>query len=116
MAEKVPKPVLYLLMLGMLVFGMVNTAFMKIQNGEEYYNEKMGRRMEFNHPFFQTFLMLIGEIILLPVYLVLKYITIRKYGSVEKDPASKEARKIGLKFKFNPVIMAIPCLFDITAS
>lgn len=60
--------------------------------------------------------MFIGEIICLPVFFIIRYLTVRKYGSVKADPASREAQRMGLKFNVNPILMIIPCLFDILAS
>ena len=116
MAEKVSRPILYMLMLGMLLAGLANTSFMKLQNSQEYYNDDLDKRMEFNHPFFQTFWMFIGEVIWLPIYLFLKYKDIRKYKSKYNTPGAIEAQNMDLKLDINIWWFAIPCWFDIIAS
>lgn len=55
MSERVPNVILYMLMVVMLISGMANTIFLKLQNYQKYYNEEMDKEMEFNHPFFQTY-------------------------------------------------------------
>lgn len=63
MAENISAPILYALMLGMLIFGTCNTVFLKLQNSEEYYNDDKKKSMSYNHAFFQTFTMFIGELL-----------------------------------------------------
>ena len=79
MAEKVSKIVLYLLMLAMLLSGLSNTVVMKLQNSQTYFNYDREKYMEYNHPFFQTFCMFVGELLCLPIYLLLKHFTKQKY-------------------------------------
>jgi hypothetical protein len=61
MAEAISPIVLYGLMFGMLITGTINTVFLKMQNLSKYYNSDKDKKMYFNHAFFQTFCMFIGE-------------------------------------------------------
>lgn len=101
MAEKVPKSILYILMLGMLLAGLMNTTFMKLQNNQTYFNDDMQQELEFQHPFFQTWCMFIGEIICLPLFLLLKWRKTRKFGSWKNHPSAIEAELMGLKLDVN---------------
>ena len=116
MAEAISAPILYALMLGMLITGTCNTVFLKLQNGEEYYNSDKGKNMSYNHPFFQTFTMFIGEIICLLMYAIIYYKETKKHGDIMQSPALIDAKKKGLKTDINVFILAIPACFDIIAS
>mmetsp|Transcript_17344 Transcript_17344/g.19419 ORF Transcript_17344/g.19419 Transcript_17344/m.19419 type:complete len:89 (+) Transcript_17344:177-443(+) len=60
--------------------------------------------------------MFIGEFICLPIFLVLKWRSNRKYGSKYNTPDAVEADAMGLKLDINVLWFAIPCCFDIFAS
>jgi len=53
--------------------------------------------------------MFIGEVICLPIYLIIKYKEIKKHGSFRATPGAIDARKIGLRLDINVLLMAIPC-------
>lgn len=63
MAEKISPVVLYILMGGMLITGTLNTVFLKLQNLQTYTPRDGGAPRKFNHAFFQTFTMFIGELL-----------------------------------------------------
>ena len=71
---------------------------------------------EFEHPFFQSLLMFIGESLCIWIYLFQKYQIIREYGSVEASPGMKKAVEEGMKTDINPLLFAIPMLCDASAS
>lgn len=116
MAEKISSVVLYLLMLGMLITGTINTVFLKLQNLETYHNKEKDKDMGFNHAFFQTFVMFIGEFLCLGMYAVQYIRDKRQYGDVMHSPQMIEAKKKGLKTNINVFLLAIPACFDICAS
>uniref|UniRef100_A0A7S3N6J9 Solute carrier family 35 member F6 n=1 Tax=Euplotes harpa TaxID=151035 RepID=A0A7S3N6J9_9SPIT len=68
--------------------------------------------MSYNHAFFQTFCMFLGEFLCLGVYAI----TQRNAENPETSPALREARKKGLKTHINVLLLAIPACFDIIAS
>lgn len=107
---------LYGLMLGMLITGTVNTVFLKLQNLEQYFNYDFGKKMSFNHAFFQTFCMFIGEFLCLGVYGIQHYREKKQYGDIMHSPSMIEAKKKGLKTNINVCLLAIPACFDILAS
>lgn len=116
MAEKISPFFLYMLMLGMLITGTLNTVFLKLQNLEKYYNSDKDEHMVYNHAFFQTFNMFIGEFLCLGVYAIQYIMDKRKYGDVNQSPAIIDAKKRGLKTNINVCLLAIPACFDVLAS
>lgn len=116
MAEKLAPILLYGLMLGMLVTGTINTVFLKLQNLSTYFNKEQDRDLEFNHAFFQTFVMFIGEFLCLLVYGIQYWRDTKTYGDVELSPQIIEAKKKGLKTNINVLLLAIPACFDVCAS
>ena len=116
MAETISPPILYGLMIGMLLTGACNTVFLKLQNGEEYYNDDKNKNMSYNHPFFQTFWMFIGEFLWLLMYGISYYRETKQHGDIMQSPALIDARKKGLKTNINVILLAIPACFDILAS
>jgi drug/metabolite transporter (DMT)-like permease len=116
MAEKISPIFLYMLMLGMLITGTINTVSLKLQNLEKYYNKSTGERQVYNHAFFQTFNMFIGEFLCLAVYGIQYIMDKRKYGDVNQNPAIIDARARGLKTNINVCLLAIPASFDVLAS
>lgn len=61
---------LYLFMVGMLVSGTANTLLMKFQVMQTVPSGHGHAPVQFNHPFFQTMLMMFGELLCLGVYLL----------------------------------------------
>ncbi|CAI2370816.1 unnamed protein product [Moneuplotes crassus] len=116
MAEQISPVLLYILMAGMLVTGTLNTVFLKFMN-LAYYTDREGKSdKQFNHAFFQTFIMFIGEFLCLGVYGIMYLRDKKKYGDASLNPQAIEAKKRGLKTNINVCILAIPACFDITAS
>jgi drug/metabolite transporter (DMT)-like permease len=115
MAEKISSILLYGLMMGMLLTGTCNTIFLKLQNNMKY-KDSTGEKVKFNHAFFQTFVMFIGEFMCLIAYMVSSYFEKRKYGDLKLSPAMKEAKEKGLKTNINVFLLAIPAAFDVCAS
>lgn len=85
---------LYLLMIGMLISGTANTVLMKFQVIQTVPSGPGHAPVQFNHPFFQTILMMIGELLCLGVY----FMQGNKHCAVP------------------PWIFMIPCLCDWTAT
>lgn len=66
MAEPVNKCFLYSIMLGMLISGSANTLVLKFQNDVSSDNNL------FTHPYFQTWIMFLGELTVFGAYGVKK--------------------------------------------
>jgi uncharacterized membrane protein len=64
---------LYFFMTAMLVSGTANTLLMKFQVMQTVPSGHGHAPVQFNHPFFQTILMMIGELLCLGVYLMQKH-------------------------------------------
>lgn len=71
---------------------------------------------EFEHPFFQSLIMFVGESLCIFVYLFQKYRTVKEYGSVQASPGMRKAVQEGMKTDINPLMFAIPMFCDATAS
>jgi drug/metabolite transporter (DMT)-like permease len=85
---------LYGLMMAMLFFGTCNTVIMKLQDDTDVAGGK------FTHPYFQCFVMFIGEMTCLAIYAAKKY-----FWSATSNNGS-----------INPFLIAIPAAFDICGS
>jgi len=59
MAESISYYQIYLLMLGMTLAGSASTITQKLQNGQGFDDSSR----KYQHPFFQTFLMFVGELV-----------------------------------------------------
>ena len=94
-------------MAGMLITGTMNTIFFKLQNNETT-KDSNGEPQKFNHAFFQTFTMFVGEFMCLLVYFLHVYIEKRKHGDLIRSPAMIEAKRKGLKTDINILLFAIP--------
>lgn len=70
----------------------------------------------FEHPFFQSIIMFIGESLCMIIYLIEKYKIVRTYGNVQASPAMIKAVEEGMKTNINPLLFAIPMFCDATAS
>lgn len=70
----------------------------------------------FEHPFFQTFIMFIGESLCIFVYLIQRQQLVKQYGSIQASPGMKKAVEEGMKTDCNPLLFAIPMLCDASAS
>ena len=116
MAERISVIALYGLMVGMLITGSLNTIFLKLQNGQEYYNDDKGKKVNYNHPFLQTFFMFIGEFMCMGAYAYVYFKDTKTYGDVNLSPQVIEAKKKGLRTDINVILLAIPACFDVCAS
>ena len=116
MAERISVVALYGLMVGMLISGSLITIFLKLQNGQEYYNENERKYMNFNHPFVQTLFMFIGEFMCMGAYFYVYYKDTKTYGDIDLNPQAIEAKKKGLRTDINVFLLAIPACFDVCAS
>lgn len=103
----------------MLFFGTCNTILMKVQNSTKV-NPDDPNSETFNHPFVQCAIMFIGECLCLVLYgaklLRNKYMG-KKTAHIEpQSPGAKQAETLHLKTNINPLLLAIPAIFDIIAS
>jgi drug/metabolite transporter (DMT)-like permease len=110
MARFVDKFWLAILMAVMLASGTINTMVAKIQDmvtsdGNSY-----------NHPYFQTATMFVGELMCLVFYFIAKLFA--KKQPLEEEPLQIkiEVKSKSCKEKLGPMIFALPAVFDLTAS
>ena len=103
MTEPIPRWQLYLLMAGLIVVGACGASLARLQ-GKQVVRDGS----TWQHPWFQAFLMFVGESICLGYYMIQKYLDRRKYGTRGLNPEVHEARKRGLKTKINVFLFAIP--------
>jgi hypothetical protein len=114
-------------MMLMMLFGTANTLILKYQDDFEVGGkDKNGDPKLFNHPYFQTANMFLGEFCCLFVYAIKRAYIRCSSKSNEDDPQSivdiptspgtKLAEEVQLKRNINPFWFAIPALFDCTAS
>merc|ERR1719171_1542588 len=88
---------IYVFMLVMLISGSANTLLMKFQVVQQVPGAEGGRPVGFDHPFFQTLLMMIGELLCLAWFLATR--------DRQQKPSSNP-----------PWIFLIPCICDWTAT
>ena len=70
----------------------------------------------FNHPWFQVFVMFIGESACILVHFFTKIRAVRQYGSFEDTPEAIEAKSNGLIMDYHPIICSIPMFIDLLSS
>ncbi|XP_076292880.1 transport and golgi organization 9 [Lasioglossum baleicum] len=94
----------------MVVVGSLNTLIVKYADRQVVEGED-GQPRHFNHPFMQTSIMFIGEMLCLLVFkIVYHYYKRRDDGSIDNNPLTKGTRI------FNPSVLLIPALCDTCAS
>ena len=109
MARFVDKFWLAILMAIMLASGTINTMVAKIQDMVKSDGNS------YNHPYFQTATMFVGELMCLVFYFIAKLFA--KKQPLEEPLQSKiELKPKGCKEKLGPMIFALPAVFDLTAS
>ena len=116
MAETIPHYQVFLLMLAMALAGSGSTICQKLQNSQEYHNDQKDEDLKYQHPFFQTFIMFTGKLIWLPLFHLMKYFDVRKYGSEENLPSVIQAKALGKRTDVNKVLFLIPATFDMLGS
>lgn len=116
MAETIPLFQIYMLMIAMTLSGSASTITQKLQNSQKYFNYDENDHLKFQHPFFQTWVMFIGEMSCLPVFYFWRWTQIRKHGSKEMIPSYIEAEKKGLNMNGSKFLMIIPAMFDLIGS
>ncbi|CAI2368756.1 unnamed protein product [Moneuplotes crassus] len=116
MVENIPRYQVYLLMLGMTFAGSASTITQKLQNSQMYFNDQEQQRVKYQHPFFQTFVMLVGELVCLPLFYLMRCNEIRRYGEKESIPSYISAQERGLNMKPSKLWLIIPAIFDLLGS
>ena len=127
MQEEVTNTKLYLYMLGMLISGSYDTIALKLQSQENAIGRDGGPERPYYHPFFQTATMFLGQTMNLALYFILRTCEKRRVLKLAGDMAPEErerllnpeehtARLLGKRSDINPILMAIPALFDTVAS
>ena len=109
-ADKIPRWKLYMLMALLILIGATGAWITKLQSLQKIDGES------WEHPWFQTFAMFIGETMCLIYYAVQIQMDKKKYGTRGMNPEIIEARKAGLKTTINPFLLAIPASWDCVAS
>lgn len=110
MARFVDKFWLAILMTIMLASGTINTMVAKIQDmiksdGNSY-----------NHPYFQTATMFVGELMCLVFYFFAKLFAKKQAQEEESLQTKVDIKPKGCKARMGPMIFALPAVFDLTAS
>ena len=113
--QKTSKCFLYSIMLGMLISGSANTLILKYQNDESSDGNL------FTHPYFQTWIMFLGELTVFGAYGVKKQYIKRQAtqtgdAALLMSPGTRQAGQQHLKLNCNPLIIAIPATCDFCAS
>lgn len=98
-------------MAGLIVVGATGASLVRLQG-----KQKLNDGTRWQHPWFQSFVMFIGETFCLFYYLIEKYLDKRRYGTKGLNPEIIEARKKGLKTEINIFLFAIPASCDCIAS
>ncbi|CAI2371278.1 unnamed protein product [Moneuplotes crassus] len=70
----------------------------------------------FEHPFFLTLIIFMGESLCIFLYLLEKAYLAYRYGRADLSPEMIEAQNKGKRTDINPLLMAIPMLCDSTAT
>lgn len=104
------------LIIANIVTGTINTISVKAQNMIDLtiYDNTNGP-VRYNHPYFQTMNMFIGEMCCIFVYLVMYRRQVREYGA-NLSPDEEQALGKGLKIRYSPLWFGIPGCFDVLAS
>jgi drug/metabolite transporter (DMT)-like permease len=111
MAETINPAMLYFLMAVMVLSGAGLGITLKMMDSVE---DKNGDAFE--HPFFQSLIMFIGESLCIFVYMFQNYKLVKEYGTIQASPGMVQAVQEGMKTDVNPLIFAIPMLCDAVAS
>ena len=98
----------------MLISGTFDVILFKSQSQQEYYNSEKQKTMSFEHPFVQSAIGFIGEMLWLLFYFVGQSAPIFKSKSTDRELV--EAKAKGMKTDINVMWLAIPALFDIVGS
>lgn len=98
-SQNTSKSLIYFMMGMMLITGACNTIVMKLQSGQV----ALGK--EYNHSWFQTLFMFIGEALTIFAYMIYNL----KYASQNQD--TSDQRK-----EVSPFILAIPAMCDLVGS
>lgn len=120
----VSKAKLYGIMAGMLLTGTLNTIVLKIMDelraddgtGVIKTGDEKGMLPKFNHPFFQTAVMFVGEIMVLVAYYATRTCEKKKEISDPMSPGAIAAEQTNLKTSINPLLFAIPAACDFCGS
>lgn len=115
--NQISKCSLYLIMLGMLVFGTANTLVLK------YQDDAVALGNPFTHPYLQCAIMFLGEFSCF-ILLFAKRWYYRKENAAKQlsdeqlmlSPGGAEAQKLNLRTNINPLLLAIPATCDFMAS
>lgn len=118
MDEKPPisKPALYGIMLGMLIFGTLNTLVMKYQDDTK---APISSGLLFTHPYLQCAFMFFGEFTCMGLYgLKMAYYSSKeKQGlAVPMSPGTRQADQVKQLTNINPLWIAIPASCDFLGS
>lgn len=101
---------LYFYMAAMIISGAGNGIVTKLAD------KSVSLGHQFEHPYFQSFTMFIGEGLCMFAFLY-EYFSLKKqYGSYENAPNVVAARKNGKTTNINPLLFAIPMVCDAVGS
>lgn len=109
----VSKNTLYLIMLGMLVFGSMNTIVLKYQDNTHALGQL------FTHPYLQTAIMFLGEFVCMGLYVgkTLYNRTKKANGeAIPLSPGTTKAVEKKMRTNINPLLLAIPATCDFCGS
>lgn len=110
MARFLDKFWLAILMTVMLASGTINTMVAKIQDMVKSDGNS------YNHPYFQTATMFVGELMCLFFYFFTKLFTKKKTQEEEPLQNKIDVKPKSCKERLGPMIFALPAVFDLTAS
>ena len=110
MAQVINPIILYVVMVALVLAGMGNGVVIKLENNVTVNGDK------FEHAFFQTLIMFLGESLWMLMFLYEVYYLRKNYGSVQASPGMQKAIADGLKTNINPLLLTIPMLWDSWAS
>ena len=102
--------ILYSVMIALVLSGTGNGIVIKLANNVSIDGEK------FEHAFFQTLVMFIGESQWIFLFIYEVYYLKKNYGSVEASPGMQKAIADGLKTNINPLLLTIPMFWDSLAT
>jgi len=116
MAESSTSAFAIFLIIANIVTGTINTITIKAQNRMKLTSYEDDENFKgYNHPYFQSMNMFIGEMCCIFVYFYLYRKQVREHGT-ELTEEEKKAVSKGLKLKFSPFWFSIPACFDFLAS
>ena len=110
MAQTLNPVILYVVMVALVLAGTGNGIVIKLENNVTVDNKK------FEHAFFQTLIMFLGESLWILVFIYEVYSLRKNYGSVQASPGMQKAIQDGLKTNINPLWLTIPMWWDSCAS